>query len=106
MNAKFEVCVGAAILRDGRLLLLRRSPSSRFFPGAWDLPGGHVEKGETLGRALRREVREETGWAIEIGPAIRAFEFDYPTVHGTYFPHSGPGFHVNFGPGQAHAYRV
>jgi 8-oxo-dGTP diphosphatase len=59
-------CVGAVIKDDlGRLLLIKRGHS----PGAglWSLPGGRIEPGETDAEALVREVREETGLAVEAG---------------------------------------
>lgn len=57
--------MGAAIVRDGRVLAARRT-----FPaaaaGRWELPGGKVEPGETPDDALVREVAEELGCAIEV----------------------------------------
>ena len=37
----------------------------RLFPGCWDLIGGHVEDGEEVLSALRREIHEETGWILK-----------------------------------------
>lgn len=53
------VAVGSVCVRDGAVLLVRRSnaPGS----GQWALPGGRVEAGETLAAAVRRELAEETG---------------------------------------------
>ena len=62
-------CVGA-VIKDGRgrLLLIKRG----HVPGAglWSLPGGRIEPGETDAEALVREMREETGLAIEAGQLI------------------------------------
>ena len=55
------ICVVGAVIRGGRVLLVRRSPSARFYPDVWDLFGGHVDGGESLEEALRREAREELG---------------------------------------------
>ena len=49
-------CAGALIVKDGRLLLQRRSDN-----GLWGLPGGLLELDETYEEAARREIREETG---------------------------------------------
>ena len=57
--------VGAAIIRDGRVLAARRT-----FPaeaaGRWEFPGGKVEPGETPDAALVREIAEELGCAIAV----------------------------------------
>ena len=55
------VCVVGAVIRDDTVLLVHRSPSKRFWPDVWDLFGGHVNEGESLEGALRREGREELG---------------------------------------------
>jgi len=62
-------CVGAVIKDDrGRLLLIKRGHA----PGAglWSLPGGRIEAGETDAEALVREMREETGLAVEPGQLV------------------------------------
>jgi len=72
-NLRAGVCVGAAIFDGEALLLLRRVDD---FPGLWELPGGSVEVGERLDEALRREVREETGLTVDIGPPFHASTFE------------------------------
>lgn len=44
----------------------RRSADSRLFASCWDIVGGHLEPGESVDDALRREVREETGWDLSV----------------------------------------
>jgi 8-oxo-dGTP pyrophosphatase MutT (NUDIX family) len=51
---------------QGRLLLVRQSYRT---PG-WALPGGGVRAGETLEACLLREMAEELGWEVEIGPVV------------------------------------
>lgn len=58
------VGVGAVIFRDDELLLVVRGKEPR--RGAWTIPGGAVELGETVREAIDREVLEETGLKIGI----------------------------------------
>jgi ADP-ribose pyrophosphatase YjhB (NUDIX family) len=64
--------VGAVIVDDGKVVLIRR----RFDPlkGQWSLPGGAVELGETLESSVAREMLEETGLEVEVGPVIEVFD--------------------------------
>lgn len=69
-----RVVVGAAVLRDGRVLAARRTTPAAA-SGRWELPGGKVEPGEEPEQALLREVREElgcdvvlTGWLDGVVP--------------------------------------
>ena len=67
------VGVGAVIVGDGaQVLLVKR----RFEPaaGQWSLPGGAVDVGETLEACVIREMREETGLDVEVGPVIEVFD--------------------------------
>jgi 8-oxo-dGTP diphosphatase len=71
--------VGALILDElGRVFVQRRGPDRAFLPNGWDLVGGHVEAGESLLEALRREVHEETGWRV-VGEPQLAFVGDWRT---------------------------
>ena len=58
-------CVTGALIRDGKVLLVKRSPEMRFYPDVWDLFGGHVESGESSEDALLREAMEELQVEIE-----------------------------------------
>jgi ADP-ribose pyrophosphatase YjhB (NUDIX family) len=54
-----ELCVGAVAVSDDQILMVRRGhPPGR---GSWSVPGGRVERGETLAEAVVRELVEETG---------------------------------------------
>ena len=64
---------GAVVLDDGdRVLLVKRGHEP--LKGRWSLPGGVVELGESLSDALVREVQEETGLAVDVGPLVEALD--------------------------------
>ena len=56
--------VGAIVLDKGSILLVKRDREPA--KGLWSLPGGRVERGETLREAIVREVREETGIDVDV----------------------------------------
>jgi 8-oxo-dGTP diphosphatase len=66
------VGVGAVIVDEGKVLLVKRKYEP--LKGQWSLPGGMVEIGETLETALAREMLEETGLRVEVGPVIEVFD--------------------------------
>ncbi|SCG51747.1 NUDIX domain-containing protein [Micromonospora rifamycinica] len=59
-----HIVVCGALVVDDAVLLVHRSPTRRAYPDLWDLPGGHVEAGESERQALARELREEVGVEI------------------------------------------
>ncbi len=66
------VGVGAVIMQHGKVVIVKR----RFEPlaGQWSLPGGRLELGETLEAGLAREMREETGLDVQVGPVVDVFD--------------------------------
>ena len=66
------VGVGAVIVQDGRVLIVKRKYDP--LAGQWSIPGGAVELGETLEASIAREMLEETGLEIEVGPVIEVFD--------------------------------
>jgi 8-oxo-dGTP pyrophosphatase MutT (NUDIX family) len=64
-------CVSGVLIGDGAVLVEKRRADDDADPGLVLLPGGHVEDGESLNRALKREMREELGIRIEKITPIR-----------------------------------
>ncbi|MGQ0842718.1 MAG: (deoxy)nucleoside triphosphate pyrophosphohydrolase [Sporichthyaceae bacterium] len=69
MGNQRRVVVGAAIVRDGRMLAARRRLPS-VLAGGWEFPGGKVEPGESDREALIRECHEELGVRIACGEQV------------------------------------
>ena len=66
------VGVGAVVCDGRRVLLERRGQPPGL--GSWSLPGGLIDVGETAEDAVRREVREECGIEVTVGPVLGIFE--------------------------------
>jgi 8-oxo-dGTP pyrophosphatase MutT (NUDIX family) len=57
--------VAGLLVAENRVLLCRRSVERAWYPGVWDLPGGHIEDDESPVTALCREMREELGVTVD-----------------------------------------
>lgn len=66
------VGVGAVIIEDGRVLLVKRGHPP--LAGEWSIPGGVLELGETLREAALREAREETCLAVETADLLGVYD--------------------------------
>ena len=66
------VGVGGIVVDGSRVVLVRRGHEP--LKGEWSIPGGAVELGETLEVACAREVHEETGLDVDVGPMIDVFD--------------------------------
>lgn len=67
---KAEIIVTGILKCDDLFLIVRRSKNDDFYPGSWEFPEGHLEDGETLNEALKRELEEEIGYTLDSIPII------------------------------------
>lgn len=86
-NKKTYKVVGAAIVRDGKVLCAKRGDKSRSLAGYWEFPGGKIELGETAQSALIREMREECLCDIQVDEEIvtTTHEYDFAVIVLTTF---------------------
>ncbi|MBN1793942.1 MAG: (deoxy)nucleoside triphosphate pyrophosphohydrolase [Candidatus Omnitrophica bacterium] len=71
--------VSGLLERDGRHLIAQRLENDRY--GLyWEFPGGVVEDGETHQEALRRELQEELGIDVAVGPLLHVYEDEIPDL--------------------------
>ena len=83
-NSGYNVGVGGAVVKDGRLLMVRRA--SRRGRGNWQVPGGFIEPEETIECAVVREVAEEAGVTAEVRGILG--------VRNRYDPDSGNSMYI------------
>ncbi|MDE6598233.1 MAG: GNAT family N-acetyltransferase [Clostridia bacterium] len=70
--------VGAAIIKEGKLLALRRAHGNESIIHKFEFVGGKVEEGETPEEALARECMEELSLETEVGTLLNTVEYEYP----------------------------
>jgi 8-oxo-dGTP diphosphatase len=75
-----HVCTDAIVIKDGQIVLVKRA-SELQEGGKWALPGGFMERDETITQTVAREVQEETGWTVH---SLRLFAVNTgPSQRGT-----------------------
>ncbi|MFH1771133.1 MAG: NUDIX domain-containing protein [archaeon] len=62
----FNIAVKAFIVKEGKVLVIKRRPNDPHSPGIWDIPGGRIEEGENPYDGLTREVKEEVNLEVNI----------------------------------------
>lgn len=77
-----KLAVGALVVNEGRVLLIRRAVAPR--KGYWAVPSGFVEYDEQPREALAREVEEETGLLVQVGAVIDVYPNADPTKPGVF----------------------
>jgi 8-oxo-dGTP diphosphatase len=65
------IVAGCVIGRDGKYLLVQEKQQKVY--GLWGVPAGFVDKGETIPEAAVREVKEESGYDVELGREIGVY---------------------------------
>lgn len=74
------VAVGVLVRADGAVLLADR-PAGKPYAGYWEFPGGKIESGESVERALERELAEELGVLVRAADPWTVLEYEYPHAY-------------------------
>jgi len=70
-----EAAIG--VIWDGDRFYVQRREEEGLLGGLWEFPGGKREQGETFEQCLRREIREETGFQVDVGPYLLKVKHRY-----------------------------
>lgn len=73
---KVEIVVTGILKDKSELLIVKRSSDDELYPSCWEFPGGHVDDGETIKEALKRELYEEIGFDNDFEPIITHYSDD------------------------------
>lgn len=71
----FGIAVKAFVVKDGKLLIIKRADDEIHEPGIWELPGGRLYPGEDPRDGLKRETKEETGLEVEVKNPLNVQHF-------------------------------
>ena len=77
-----RITAGGAIIKSGRILLGLRAAQGSYYPGFWDIFGGHCEAGETPEETLSRELYEELGILPEKVSFLAVYDEPQPELYG------------------------
>lgn len=75
-------CVAAFVVKEGKVLLGKRSETRSFYPNIWDVFGGHIEAGESHEEALGRELWEELGITPTESEFLLTVDEPFPEKNG------------------------
>jgi len=75
LDRKIGVAVKGLVLYQGKALIIKRSDYEPFGAGQYECPGGRLEFGEELEKALQREIMEETGLIVTVERLLYATSF-------------------------------
>jgi 8-oxo-dGTP pyrophosphatase MutT (NUDIX family) len=72
---QLQVAQKAVLCESGNILMIQKSSADPYNPLKWEIPGGRLEFGEELSDHLKREVKEEVGLDVEIGPPLAMWKW-------------------------------
>ncbi len=61
-----------------KIFLAKRAATKKFLPGAWEIPGGHIDFGENIVEGLKREIAEEFETEVRVGDPFAVFDYTNP----------------------------
>ncbi len=76
MKNNIVVALKGIIVKDGKILIVKRSPYDDFGANTWEFVGGKLDFGETLEEALQREIQEEVNLDVQVEKLLYATTFN------------------------------
>ena len=70
------------IIKDGRVLLIKKDERDPHQPGKWEVPGGRIKFGEDVGEHLKREIYEEVGLNVSVGRPFHVWQWQNKVMDG------------------------
>lgn len=64
-DKKHILAINAIVVYQGKILIIKRNPTEIAYPWKWAMPGGKLERWETIHKTLVREIKEEVGLDIQ-----------------------------------------
>lgn len=68
---KIKIAANGIIVKNKKILLIKRSAKANYFPNYWLIPGGKIKSKEKIENGLKRELKEETGFSVKIKEMIK-----------------------------------
>ena len=84
-HKRLKIVVSLALINDADEILLSKRPKNKHLAGFWEFPGGKLEERESLQECLRREIREELDFEIEVGEVLCSVDHAYTHVSITLY---------------------
>lgn len=85
-QSRIEAHVAGICIKDDSVLVAKRSPDRKIYPGLWECGGGQVKPGENFEEAITRQMKEELGIDVKPLHVFRTYEISVPELEQQKIP--------------------